>query len=108
MFMARTVRDNSLESRTARARLKQRHKPYYRLIDQGCHLGYYKGPRGGAWSARYFIGAGKYAEKTLGLADDTQDPDGKSVLSFADAQRQARTWFAIQARLATGEGHIGP
>jgi len=106
--MARTVRDSSLETRAARARLKQQHKPYYRLIDQGCHLGYYKGPRGGAWSARYFVGAGKYAEKTLGIADDTQDADGKSVLTFADAQRAARTWFAIQARLATGEGHIGP
>jgi hypothetical protein len=34
--MARTVRDMSLETRAARARLK----PYYRLIDQGCHLGY--------------------------------------------------------------------
>jgi len=106
--MARTVRDTNLESRTARARLAQRHKPYYRLIDQGCHLGYRKGPRGGAWSARYFIGGGQYAEKTLGIADDTQDADGKSVLTFAQAQRQARAWFSVQARLATGEGHIGP
>lgn len=81
--MARTVRDSSMDTRAARARLAQRHKPYYRLIDQGCHLGYRKGPRGGSWSARYFIGGGKYAEKTLGIADDTQDADGKSVLSFA-------------------------
>ncbi len=106
--MARTVRDNSLETRTARARLYHRHKPYYRLIDPGCHLGYYKGSRGGAWSARYFLGNGKYAEKTLGLADDVQDADGKSVLTFAEAQKRARAWFGIQARLKTGEGHIGP
>ncbi len=106
--MARTVRDTSLESRAARTRLAQHHKPYYRLIDQGCHLGYRKGPRGGSWSARYFIGGGKYAEKTLGIADDIQDADGKSVLNFAQAQQQARTWFSVQARLATGEGHIGP
>jgi integrase len=106
--MARTVRDSSLDSRAARARIAQRHKPYYRLIDQGCHLGYRKGPRGGSWSARYFVGVGKYAEKTLGIADDTQDADGKSVLSFAQAQQRARAWFSVQARLATGEGHIGP
>jgi integrase len=106
--MARTVRDNSLETRAARDRLKPRHKPYYRLIDPGCHLGYYKGARGGSWTARYFLGSGKYAEKTLGLADDIQDSDGRSVLTFAEAQKKAREWFGIQARLATGEGHIGP
>lgn len=106
--MARTVRDTNLESRTARTRLAQRHKPYYRLIDQGCHLGYRKGPRGAAWSARYFIGGHQYKEHTLGIADDVQDADGSSVLNFAQAQQKARAWFAVQMRLATGEGHIGP
>lgn len=106
--MARTVRDTTLESKAARTRLPARRKPYYRLIDPGCHLGYYKGARGGTWNARYFIGAGKYAEKTLGLADDIQDADGSSVLTFAQAQSQARAWFAVQARIQTGEGHIGP
>src|SRR5690349_8276718 len=100
--MARTVRDASLETRAARARLKPRHKPYYRLIDQGSHLGYYKGGRGGSWSARYFLGAGKYAEQKLGAADDTQDADGAAVLSFAQAQQKARDWFAVQRRLASG------
>lgn len=56
--MARTVRDTSLETRAARACLMVRHKPYYRLIYQGCHLGYRKGPRGGSWSARFFVGGG--------------------------------------------------
>ncbi|RWN59724.1 hypothetical protein [Mesorhizobium sp.] len=30
-----------------------------------------------------------YLKKSLGLADDYQDADGKGVLSFADAQRAA-------------------
>jgi hypothetical protein len=106
--MARTVRDSSLETRAARGRLAARKKPYYRLIDQGCHVGYYKGARGGSWSARYFVGSGKYAEKGLGAADDTQDADGASVLSFTQAQQKARAWFAVQARMAKGEGQLGP
>jgi integrase len=105
--MARTVRDTNLETRAARSRLKIRHKPYYRLIDQGCHLGYRKGPRGGTWSSRFFVGDGRYAETTLGAADDVLDADGSTVLSFAQAQQKARDWFAVQGRLKTGEGHIG-
>jgi integrase len=106
--MARTVRDTNLETRAARGRLKPRHKPYYRLIDPGCHLGYYKGARGGAWIARFFLGNGQYAENKLGVADDVQDADGSTVLSFAQAQQKARAWFAVQGRLKTGEGHLGP
>ena len=46
--MPRQVRDANLESRSARARLKVAHKPYFRLIEPGLHLGYRKlasGPR---------------------------------------------------------------
>ena len=107
--MARTVRDTNLETRTARSRLTARHKPYWRLIDQGRHLGYFKGKRGGAWIARYFLGAGRYAERKLGTADDTQDADGVGVLSFQQAQDEARDWFSEQAREVAGiAGTSGP
>ena len=107
--MARTIRDTTLDTRTARARLEVRKKPYWRLIDQGCHLGYYKGKRGGTWTARYFLGAGRYAEQKLGTADDTQDADGVAVLSFKHAQDAARGWFSEQARAAAGLGRAnGP
>jgi len=99
--MARTVRDAKLESRTARARLKARPEPYWRAVEQGAHLGYYKGPRGGTWVARYFLGKG-YAKTRLGTADDTLDPDGAEVLGFAEAQAKAQAWFAAQARQAAG------
>ena len=36
--MARTVRDTNLGTRTARANLPVRKRPYYRLILQGLHL----------------------------------------------------------------------
>ncbi len=106
--MARTVRDTNLDTRTARMRLAPRHKPYWRKIDQGSHVGYYKGQRGGAWIARYFLGDGKYAESKLGTADDVQDTDGIAVLSFSQAQAKAREWFTEQARHAAGLGPDKP
>src|ERR1051326_2954183 len=100
--MARTVKDANLGTRTARGNLPPRKRPYYRLILQGLHLGYYRGSRTGSWSARRFIGAGRYQEIKLGTADDVADADGLSVLSFGQAQEEARSWF-----LARGRGDAG-
>jgi hypothetical protein len=36
--MPRKVRDSNLETRTARARLKVCHKPYFRLIEPGASI----------------------------------------------------------------------
>ena len=105
--MARTIRDTNLETRTARLRLKARRNPYYRLIDQGCHLGYYKGMRAGSWTARFFVGNGKYAKTTLGQADDASDADGIKILTFFQAQARAREWFAEQARKEAGIEKVG-
>ena len=90
--MARTVKDVRLDSRAARERLTPRKKPYYRVIETGRHLGYYKGLRTGSWLARTYDGA-KYAEKKLGLADDVLDANGADVLTFSAAQAAARQWF---------------
>ena len=100
--MARTIRDTNLETRTARKRLPARRKPHWRKIDQGCHVGYYKGKRSGTWIARFFLGDGRYAETSLGLADNVQDADGVGVLSFSQAQAKAREWFSEQARKKAG------
>src|SRR2546425_12254913 len=94
--MARTVRDTNLETRSARARLKARHKPYWRTIEQGSHLGYYRGARAGTWVARFFLGKGRYAETKLGMADDATDAEGVAILEYRQAQATARTWFAEQ------------
>src|SRR5437764_9718240 len=103
--MARTVKDAYLATRTARANLPARKRPYYRLIMQGLHLGYYRGSRTGSWSARRFLGGGRYEESKLGAADDTGDPDGLAILSFAQAQEKARDWFSARARSDIGEGY---
>jgi hypothetical protein len=73
--MPRTVRDASLESRTARSRLKARAKPHYRALEPGAlHLGYRKPLSGaGKWLARHYVGDQKYELETIGTADDFSD-----------------------------------
>ena len=96
--MPRQVRDSNLETRTARSRLKARHKPYFRLIEQGLHLGYRKLTSGpGTWIARRYNGEGGYrvdnlrtADGALVLADDYEEADGERILNFSQAQRAAR------------------
>jgi integrase len=104
--MARTVRDVRLDNRAARLRLEPAHKPYYRLIETGKHIGYYRGRNVGSWIARIYRD-GKYLEKKLGIADDIRDGNEVEVLSFSDAQVAARKWFDELARVEYG-GHIGP
>jgi len=96
--MPRKVRDSNLETRTARSKLKARAKPYYRLIEPGLHLGYRNLPSGpGTWIARRYKGEGAYTTENLRdpannivLADDFTDADGVRVLTFGQAQQQAR------------------
>lgn len=91
--MGRSVKDSKLDSREARRKLPTRHEPYWRLIHEGMHLGYRKGPRGGAWIARQFY-QGKYQKKALGTADDVSDADGVDILSYRQAQEAAQGWSA--------------
>jgi integrase len=101
--MARTVRDTNLEKPAARARLVPRGKPYWRVLESGLHLGYRRTKTGGgSWTARRFLGGGKYAERGLGLADDLQEADGATVLTFSDAQGKARVWWKTAERAELG------
>lgn len=94
--MARTVKSVELGSKAARARLPKNTKagqePHWHSLDRGLSLGYWRGARGGIWRVRAYH-AGKYRKGVLGLADDVQDADGKRVLTFSQAQAQAREWF---------------
>jgi integrase len=94
----RKVRDSNLETRTARSRLPVRHKPYFRLIEPGLHLGYRKLTSGpGTWLVRRYAGEGRYTTENLRtadgafvLADDFETADGERILTFAQAQQAAR------------------
>jgi integrase len=100
--MARTVRDARLESRTARVALKASGKPYWRAIDEGLHLGYRKGKTAGKWVARYYRGNQAYQIETIATADDTIDADGAAILTFGQAQAEARRVFVEYRRAAAG------
>jgi integrase len=100
--MARTVRDTALSTRSARLRLSVRAKPYWRMLEQGLHLGYRRRATGGSWIARRRDENGIYHEEKLGVADDVQDSNGASILEFAQAQRAARAWWTNRDRLAAG------
>jgi integrase len=89
--MARRVRSSDLETREARKKLKVRGKPYYKVIGQGLHLGYRKGKRHGMWVIRRYAGASTYVVETIAQADDYEDADGGTILSFWQAQDQARS-----------------
>jgi integrase len=102
--MARTVRETALATRTARLRLTTRGKPYWRMLEQGLHIGYRRRATGGTWIARRRNEHGIYREAKLGLADDLQDADGRGILDFAQAQHAARTWCKHEQVLASGPG----
>ncbi|MGO9418399.1 MAG: integrase, partial [Roseiarcus sp.] len=97
--MARHVRNPKIESRAARARLKPSPKPTFFDLGGKLHLGYRKGKVKGVWVARIYLGSERYAEKTLGEADDLADANGATVLNFDQAQRAAREHVrALEAR----------
>lgn len=100
--MARTVRDSTIESRTARLKLAPAGKPYFRAIDEGLHIGYRKGKTAGKWVMRWYAGDGVYHLETLGSADDTLDADGTEFLTFSQAQAKARARFVEARRVAAG------
>ncbi len=100
--MARTARNSSLETRTARTRLRIRRTPYFAKIAKGLRLGYYRGAVAGSWVARYYRGAGVYDTEALGVADDTLEADGHKVLDYWQAQDHARRWGERQRLVAEG------
>lgn len=93
--MARIVQDAKLAKREQRLRLEPRKKPYWLTLNEGEHLGYYRGARVGKWVVRYRRAGsgGNYQEATLAEADDSADADGSVILDFRQAQEAARHWI---------------
>ena len=108
--MARTVRDSNLDTRAARGRLIGRRKPYWRLLEEGLHLGYRK-PKGrsgraaqaGKWVVRHYLGEQSYSVENIAAADDYSDADGNTILNFKQAQDKARERMTRRAHDAAGK-----
>lgn len=84
----------SIETKTARARLKVQGKPHWMKLSGGISLGYRRVQSGaGTWSVRIADGKGGGPIRKLGVADDLAPADGKNILDFAQA-RDAALRFA--------------
>jgi integrase len=102
--MARRVKDQNLDSKDARRKLKARGKPYYRTIERGLHVGYRKlKAAAGTWVARYYVGEQSYKVEAIGEADDIGDADGVKLLDFWQAQEKARKRMVERAHAGTGK-----
>ncbi|WP_066593155.1 tyrosine-type recombinase/integrase [Sphingomonas pruni] len=107
--MARVSADLRLQDRSARARLARRQNPYWRMVCEGQHLGYYKGARGGTWVARYRPPgtSGNGSKVSLGAADDVGDANGDTILSWRQALDKATRWFELKDKGST-ESALNP
>jgi integrase len=89
--MARKVRHGALESRSARLKLSIRRRPYGGpSLARGITLMYRRHRTSGSWVLKAGDGHGAYWTKAFALADDFEDADAKSVLTFYQAQDQAK------------------
>lgn len=105
--MSRTVSDAKLESRSARAALKVRKKPYYRAIEPGLHLGYRKAKHSTSWLVRVHLDGKGYQLRNLdGIPDDKVEADGQGVLSYAQALEKGRAFFKAANAPATAKHSV--
>jgi integrase len=80
-----------LERRAARLKLPIARKPLFAKIGPGLSLGYRRNVGPGTWVVATADGKGGRWTKAIGAADDFEDATGGSILSFWQAQDQART-----------------
>jgi integrase len=88
--MPRKVQNVDLRDRTSRGKLKISGKPHWVSLGRGLHLGYRKGKQDGQWVWRHYLGAGQYHTDTFATADDLASSNGKTVLTWDEAQDKAR------------------
>ncbi len=87
--MARSAMEYDTRTKTARAKLDPRPKPYFRQIAPGKTLGYIRRETGsGSWIVRDKEG-GKYRTRIIGHADDLDRADGRDVLTYEQAMAMA-------------------
>jgi len=94
-----------MDSRNARRQLVAE-KRHMVPISQGRYIVYRKPKNGaaGSWQACFVNPETKKQTRgTIGIADDFQEPDGRTVLSFVQAHAAALLWFRGQERRANIE-----
>lgn len=99
-IVPRIVRDARIETRSARSKLAPRGDPYWRALESGLHLGYRKGKVSGKWVVRRYTGERYVVETLPGVADDTQDSNGVTILDYGQAIAATRTVNARNTALS--------
>ena len=82
-----------LHTKTARRRLKPRHKPYFERIGRRVWLSYRRASTGvaGRWGVRRYARDKRYKERTFSDADDLVTANGTTVEDYDQARDHART-----------------
>jgi integrase len=89
--MARKARSSSLDTRTSRLKLTVRAKPYNGpQLARGILLLYRRNKTNGTWVLKASNGHGAYWTKGIGEADDFDESNGNTVLTFFQAQDVAK------------------
>lgn len=88
--MARKVRASGLETRTARLKRPVAKKPEFVRIAPGVSLGYRRNATAGTWVVRVADGRGGNWTKGIGSADDYDEADGKTILTYWQASDEAK------------------
>ena len=88
--MARNARAPKLESRSNRLKLPVAKKPIFVRIAPGISLGYRRNETAGTWVVRVADGNGGAWTKRVGNADDRDDSNGDTILTFWEAQNRAK------------------
>ena len=89
--MARSQRHSKLDTRTSRLKLAVRRKPYNGLaLSRGVLLLYRRNSGNGSWVLKRSDHHGKYWTKAFAEADDFDTSNGKTVLTFFEAQDVAK------------------
>jgi integrase len=87
-------RSSSLETPTARLKLKVRKRPYWAKVGPGTWVGYRRNQGAGTWSARVGNEDGKGWEKRIAFADDLEPTRPPLVLNYwgaiAEVQKLGR------------------
>ncbi|MGX9428510.1 MULTISPECIES: hypothetical protein [Bradyrhizobium] len=90
--MARKVKHGPFETRSARLnKFTIRRRPYSGpSLARGVLLMYRRNKTNGTWVMKVADGHGAYWTKAFALADDFEDADGRTVLTFHQAQERAK------------------
>src|SRR4051812_29070995 len=81
---------NPLKTKTARATLPVDMRPYWQMVSPGVGLGYRRTASGaGRWIVRSTHG--KQWLRKFAIADDLENANGTTVLSYEQAQDRARS-----------------